>query len=473
MSRELLIAASPGELWAADCIDGKLAALRVLRPGRRGRVGELILGRVVALRPELPAVLVDIGLDRPAFLSAEDTVPRGDIARLHEGQAILVQVRKEARADKAPGLSMRVRLRGRLLELMPTRPGITAAKGFDAAARERLSGLLAAVSGPEQGFALRPGAATASPTEIEHEADALRARWRALEDAVRAARAPEVLEDPAASLETLLDEFADTFPDAVVIDDRAVFAEARSWFLSYDPALARRLILHRESSPLFEHYGIAEEIALALAPNVPVMGGGGLTIEHTAAAILIDVDSGGGGRRREAADAILALNTAAAAEVARQIRLRNLAGPIVIDFIGMRRTGDRDRVRAALAAALAAALIADADIELLGWTRLGHFELTRRRLHASPVELLFERAPGAGLVKRPVTVALEALWTLARAAAASPARAPALHVHPEVAAALDGEAGPARHQLEERLGRAVAVIADPTRPRASFDIRLG
>jgi ribonuclease G len=166
---------------------------------------------------------------------------------------------------------------------------------------------------------------------------------------------------------------------------------------------------------------------------------------------------------------MLAANLAAAQEAARQIGLRNLAGPIVIDFVGMRDRRDRDRVRAALTAALAD----DGDAEVLGWTRLGHLELVRKRRHAPLAELLFERLPGGGLAKTPLTVALEALRVLAREAAAAPVRAPVLHVHPEVATALSGEAGVARRELEGRLGRAVDIVAEPGRARDGFDIVLG
>ena len=122
MSSELLLSSSPGELWAALVRDGALEGLRVLRAGRSGRVGEVLLGRIVALKPELPAALVDIGLDRPGFLSAEDAQPGAGLAGLQEGQAVVVQVTKEARGDKATGLTLRLRLAGRLLALTPGRP---------------------------------------------------------------------------------------------------------------------------------------------------------------------------------------------------------------------------------------------------------------------------------------------------------------------------------------------------------------
>src|SRR6185437_15914840 len=395
VSGTLLIAASPGELWAALVAGERLRELRVFRAeAGRGRVGEVVLGRVVALKPELPGALVDIGVARPAFLSAEDATP--GFAALTEGAAIIVQVTKEARADKAVGASMRLRLGGRFVDLTPGRAGVSATKAVPPAERERLLAALREIAGAGEGFVLRTAAAPTA-ADLAADAESLRARWRAIEAARTRAEAPASLEPPPAPLAMLLAAYAPAMPEAIVIDERAAFAEARLWLTRHSPALVERLSLHREQPPLFEHYGVAGDIAAALSPRVLLPEGGALTIELTAAATMIDVDSGGAARGRGAASAILAV-------------------PIAIDFVGMRDRRDRDRVRAELTEALAD----DADTEVLGWTRLGHLELVRKRRHAPLAELLFERAPGGGLVKTPLTVALEALRALAREAAAAP-----------------------------------------------------
>lgn len=468
MSGALLIACSPGELWAALVAEDDLAALRVLRDGAGARAGDLFLGRVAALKPELPAALVDIGAERPGFLSAEDAASLAAFAALHEGQAVTVQILKEARADKAAGLSMRPRLAGRLIELMPARDGIDAQKGLDEEERQRLAGLLGTIARPGEGFLLRRAAAGASAEALTEEAEALRARWRRIEaESRRAGAAPRPLEESASPIVLALEEFAPASPEAVVIDDGGAYAEARRWLARHRPALVERASLYRGTVPLFEEHGIAGDIAAVLAPRVPLAGGGRLIIEETAAATMIDVDMGGaGGRGRDAARAILAANLAAAKEVARQIRLRGLAGPIVVGFIGMRRE-QREQVREALAAALAG------EAELLGWTRLGHLELVRKRRQAPLAELLFERTPEGGRVKTPLTVALEALRAMARAAATAVPRAPVLHLHPEVAAALDGPGRTARQELERRLGRPIGIVGEPGRARETFDLRLG
>jgi Rne/Rng family ribonuclease len=466
VTRRLLISASPGEIWAVLAENGRATLLRVLRPERPGRVGDVILGRLVALRPELPAALVEIGLERPAFLSAEDAPPPARLGELREGQAVVVQIITEARADKAAGVSLRPRLAGEFLDLVPTRPGIAAGRGLAAPARARLVAGLRDLVAPGEGAVLRGAAAEASSAGLAADLAALRRRWEAITAAKEGRVPPALLEAAAAPLETLLQEVATDAVEQIIVDERAAFANIRDWLHRHRAQLIESVALHRETAPLFEHESVDADVASALAPRVALAGGGALTIDIAAAATLIDVDSGGTAPRgAKAADAALAVNLAAAEEVARQIRLRNLAGPIVVDFIGMRARGHRDRVRDALAEALAG------DAEMLGWTRLGHLELVRARRHASVTETLFEREAGGGLMKTPLTTAFEVLRRIDRLR--DPGAAPSVRVHPEVAKALADDAAAARRALEARLGRAIAVIAEPGRARDSFDIGDG
>lgn len=374
MMRRLLLAISPGEIWAALTENNELIGLRLARAHGTARPGDLYLGRVVALRPELPAVLVDIGEGRPAFLSGED-MPRG--TKLREGEAVTVRVLKAARADKAAGLTMKL------------------------------------------------------------DTD---------EQKVAAAGAPpKLLVQRETSLASLLKEFS---ADEIVIDDTAALAEAKR-------NATGAVTLHNGATPLFEAEGIAAAIKSAVAARVALPKDGAITIEATAAAILIDVDGGRGGA--------LAANLAAANEIGRQIRLRDLSGPIVIDFIGMKERGQRARVEAALKEAVGE------GAQYLGWTRLGHFELVLKRQRASLTELLFEQRPGAASVKTALTVALDALRQLQRESRAAPGKRFGLLVHPEIATCLEREAGEARCDLETRLGHAVKIIAE-ARPRDSVAV---
>ena len=397
MSRTLFLRVSPGEVWAALAEEGALEGLRVLRSFAAGEAGGIYLGRVVALRPELPAALIEIGLDRPGFLDARDADPRRGLSGLTEGAALILELIKEPRADKAAGL--------RVLRANDPRRG-------------------------------------------------------AAEAAARSLSPPARLDAPLSPVVAALRAFLGLGLDRILIDDRAGFAEARAC-LAARAEPSPRLELYSGSEPLFEEAGLAGAIDALLQPQLALACGGTLHIEATHAASLIDVDSGKA--------PALAANLEAAREAARQIRLRNLGGPIVIDFVGMRNAANRAKVLSAFKDALAA----DPEkIDLLGWTRLGHVELTRRRHEASLAEVLLEPAPGGPLRKTAITLALEALRAAAREARAHPGRALMLAAHPAVIAALTSAEGQgARAMLEASLGRPLALAAEAGLPREAFDIR--
>jgi ribonuclease G len=265
-----------------------------------------------------------------------------------------------------------------------------------------------------------------------------------------------------------LEALVDDALDEILVDDAMVLAETRAWLSREHPRMAARVTLHRGPGALFEAAGLAESVADLLELRVGLPGGGRLTIEPTAAATLIDVDSGSlEGERTGGEDALLAMNLTAAAAVARQIRLRGLAGALVVDFIALRRRAHREQLLHTFRAALEAEV---PDAQLLGWTRLGHAELTRPRRRAPLHEIVFEGTAYGGYVKTVLTVALEALAMVERRVAAEPARAPELRIHPAVAAALAAEAAPALQALETRIGRKIAVLAEPGRARDAFDI---
>ncbi|HEY1506508.1 MAG TPA: ribonuclease E/G, partial [Stellaceae bacterium] len=340
MSRTLACQVSPGEVWAALEEDGELIGLRVAREG--DVLGGVFLGRIVALRPELPAVLVDIGAGRAGFLDARDVDRKRGIEGLTEGQALIVEVTKAARADKAAGLRV-----------------------------------------------LRAGDA----------------RRDACEAAACDATPPARLDQPEPAIVRAVRPLLKGDIERVLVDERGAMIALRRAY----PAFAERLVFYGDDMPVFEGLGIAELVDAVLQPRVALPGGGAIFIEATHATTMIDVDGGTRGA--------LAANRIAAAAIARQIALRNLAGPIVIDFVNLKSREDRDKVTAALKNALAANNDA---LELLGWTKLGHFELIRPRHEPPLAELLFEQAADGKWRKTAQTIALEALRSLAREAAARP-----------------------------------------------------
>ena len=447
MSGELLITAGPGEWRAALLKDGVPVELFVERGDWR-EAGSIHLGRVRRLLPALGAMLVDIGDDRPAFLRAREVLPRG--RQLDEGERVIVQILREAQGGKAARLTTSVALRGALVELRWGRPGIRGGETLSSADRANLS----AVAGEAAAGVrlLRPEPLDALIAEVMD----LNRRWRDILD--RAVRlAPPARLDPPLSFGAALAARLPAAPGQILVDDPAIVPELRGVFpdtvMQHKPEAEWPV----ELDAVFDQ-GLAETVGLA--------GGGSIHFEAARTAVLIDVDSG-----TPATGSLettgLAFNLAAAEIIARQIRLRNLGGGIVIDFVGLEDRKLRERVRYTLAEAL---MPDPARPQILGWTRLGHIELVRPRRGRPLAEALLKPRPGGALVKTAVTMAHEVLRALRREARAQPGRRWHLTVTPDVAAALAGVAAAALRAIEERFGRTIAIEADPSLGRDRFQI---
>jgi Ribonuclease G/E len=430
VTRTLLLAAGPGEARAALLEEDEVVELRVERAAA-ARVGEVCLGRVVAVLPGMEAALVEIGAEKPALLERKHA-----LAPFHEGQALVVQVVREARAEKGAALTARLAIGGTFLVLTPGRPGVRVPT-------ELQGEVLRRALGPKlqegEGVNLREGAAGAELPALEADLARLRARWSEMRARAEAA-APGPLESPPSPLHRLAAEaLGEWTPASIRAESPRVAAALRGQVgVAVEPGV-RALV--------------DEAVEAALAPVVKLPAGGSLAFEPTRAATVIDVDGGG-------AKSLLDANKAAAHEVARQIRLRNLGGQILVDFISMEGAARRQAVLDTLAQALKRD---PARPHALGWTRMGLVELTRRRRRPALAELLTEPAARR---KTALTVALEALAAAERGAGTRPV----LRVHPEVAAALAGPASAARAELEARLHVPLAVEVGPGLDREAFEL---
>jgi ribonuclease G len=444
---ELLITAGPGEWRAALLEDGVPVELFVERGDWR-EAGSIHLGRVRRLLPALGAMLVDIGDDRLAFLPAREVLPRG--RQLDEGERVIVQIRREAQGDKAARLTTSVALRGTLVELRSGRPGL---RGGDTLSSADRANLFAIAGGAAAGVRLlRPESIDTLIAEVMD----LNRRWGDIRD--RAARlTPPARIDPPFSFAAALAARQPAAPSQILVDDPAIVPELRCIFPD-------TVIQHKpEAEWPVELDAVFDQ---ALAETVGLTGGGSVHFEAAQAAVLIDVDSGS--PETGSLETVgLAANLAAAEVIARQIRLRNLGGGIVIDFVGLENRKLRERLRDTLAEAL---MSDPAGPQILGWTRLGHIELVRPRRGRPVAEALLKPPPGRGLVKTAVTIAHEALRALRREARAQPGRRWHLTVNPDVAAALAGVAAAALRAIEERFGRAIAIETDPSLDHDRFQI---
>ena len=461
MARELLISTGPGE-WRAALLEKGVPVELFVERGDRNEAGSIHLGRVRQLVPALGAALVDIGGDRPAFLPQGEVLPRGK--RLDEGERVVVQIRREAQAGKAPRVTMATILRGGLVELIIGRPGSADGAALLAQlaptltlprSRGRESTSLPRGNGGGEGWGLRflePAPADALAAEVA----ALARRWYDILD--RATRLdPPVRLHPAASFAAALAGSLSAVPDEILVDDPAAIPDLRA-------AFSNSTVTHLpETEWPIDLDAVFDE---ALSATLALPGNGSVHFEATRAGMLIDVDTGTSETGSPERIGLIA-NLAAAAAIARHIRLRNLGGGIVIDFVGMDSRPAREKLRAAFAAALTSDPGAP---QLLGWTRLGHFELVRPRRGRRLAEALLEPRPGGALVKTAVTVAHEALRALRRAARAQPGRRWRVIVAPEVAAALAGAAADAVRQAEQRFARNIAIEPDSGYQRERFQI---
>lgn len=429
MATEILYSWGPGENRLALVRDGRLADLVLVRPDLLA--GAVVLGRVVEVAPKLGAVFVDIGQDKPGYLQGKG---------LTQGALVLAQVKADAQGGKGATLTTEVSLNGRCLAYAPFRPGLAVSRKLAEERRELLLERLEPLVAEEEGVVVRTHATSAAEGELETELEGLRAQWQAILAAEKQGRAPAVLWRPDPLLRLLADNPG---VSRVLVDDAALLNAARAAFAGP--------VEHYRDGPLFDLYDSEDAIQAALDPVAPLACGGRVTIEPTAALTAIDVDSGG-------ASAIEA-NNQAVSVIARQLRLRNIAGQIVVDFVS---TGKGKGPVLKLAAALKQAVARDAvATHVIGVTPLGLVELTRERKGPSLFELTQERGIGPSAD----AVALSALRRVMSEARARPGRALALVVAPDVASALYHRAA-AVAEVEERLGRKLAVRAEAGRRRA-------
>ena len=354
---------------------GRLAELQIVRRDRPSLVDGVFLGRLERVMPELDAAFVDIGTGRSGFLRAEDRA--GIDGWPPPGAPVLAQVRNEGEGDKGPRLSMNIAVSGRYLVYHPLGSGVSFSRRIEGESeRERLAGHVAELL--EGGVILRTAAAGAPAAVLQTDAARVMERWEtirrraldALPPADLSARIPGE-RDP---VERLLRDFGASLEE-VILDDRAM---ARSLQDEMDRRKESiRVRWHNGPMPVFDIDDVAGQIDTALAPRIALESGVEVLFEPGETLCAIDVDSAGaGGRQGRAPRRPVEVNLEAAPAIAQQLRLRNIAGAVVIDFVTMRSAYDRDKVQAALAEALREDPVPS---QVYGFTRLGHLELTRAR----------------------------------------------------------------------------------------------
>jgi ribonuclease G len=493
MSIEILVNVAPREIRAALLDNGALQELFIERASRRGLVSNLYKGRVSRVLPGMQAAFLEIGLARTAFLHVADILApppdpgndaqdearpsEADIRTLvREGDELLVQVVKDPLGTKGARLSTHVSLPSRYLVYMPrgTRVGVSSRIESEEE-RERLRslvGTLARESGVGGGFIVRT-AALGAPLEALHaDMQYLQRLWAHVRE--RALATPSgnlVHEDLPLSLRVLRDELRDDVR-RVLVDSPAEFARMQQFARSFMPEYADCIELHQAPRPIFDLHGVEEEVSRALEPRVPLKSGGYVVIQQTEAMTTVDVNTGGYVGHRNLEETIFRTNLEAAVAIARQLRVRNLGGIIVLDFIDMQEPDHR----LALLEALQAALATDrAQTHIASISPLGLIEMTRKRTRESLEHLLCVACPqcqGRGYVRTPETVSHEVFRELVRQSRQFNSDELVVLAHQDVVAWLQDEEAAVLAELETAVGRPIRLQAEPLYAIDHYDVVL-
>jgi ribonuclease G len=483
VTEEILVNVAPQETRVAVIEQGVTQEVHVERAASRGLVGDIYMGRVTRVVPGMQAAFVDVGGERTAFLHAADIrgVPRGaDAARpiervLAEGQSLMVQVVKDPIGTKGARLSTQISIAGRYLVYLPQDPHIGISQRIEgeeerAHLREKLRQLLP----PEEqgGYIIRTVAETATERELRSDLDYLRRLWGGIRDRAAAA-APRALlyQDLGLALRVLRD-FVHDETARILVDSHGACRKMIEFGQDFTPGVAERVEHYGGERPLFDLYGVEDEIEKALARRVDLKSGGYLVIDQTEALTTIDVNTGGFVTGRSFDDTIFRTNLEAAQVIARQLRLRNIGGIIVIDFIDM----DAGEHRNAVLNELRKALARDrTHMAVNGFTGLGLVEMTRKRTRESLAQVLCEPCAvcgGRARLKTPQTVCYAILRELERDARQFNAREyRILAAQPVIDLLLDEEAQ-ALAMLSDSIGKPVSLQAEPAYNQEQYDIIL-
>jgi len=484
VSEEVLVNITPQETRVAVVHAGAVQELLIERAASRGLVGNIYVGRVARVLPGMQSAFVEVGLERAAFLHvadiweerrANDEPAKPIEQRLAEGQPLLVQVAKDPIGTKGARLSTQVSIAGRLLVYLPQDPHIGISQRIeDEGGRQALRDKVKALLPPEEkgGFIIRTLAEGASDAEFAADIAFLRHLWTDIRARALGAPPPLLVHQDLSLAQRVLRDMVTEATDVVRVDSRENFHKLAAFAETYTPQLRARLEHYAGERPLFDLYNVEPEIEKALSRRVDLKSGGTLFIDQTEAMTTIDVNTGGFVGSRNFDDTVFKTNLEAAQAIARQLRLRNLGGIVVLDFIDMQS----EEHRAAVLEEFKRALARDRTrMTVNGFTGLGLVEMTRKRTRESLAHVLCEPCPtcgGRGEVKTAVTVCYEILRELLREARAFQAREFRILASQGVIDLFVEEEAPSLEMLSTFIGKPVSMQVEASYTQEQFDIVL-
>jgi ribonuclease G len=517
MSAELIINSSLHETRVALVENGQVAELHVERSSDRGIGGSIYKGRVVRVLPGMQAAFVDIDLEKAAFLYVNDVYhPMGDIEqlllnscevdgdeekseeveedveqdelkevldlqrgysnvpiedRLQEGQEILVQVAKEPIGHKGARITTHITLPGRHLVFMPTMDHVGVSRRIEnEKERKRLRDLMCEIKPLHCGFIVRTVAEGAEPEKLQAEVDFLLKLWQTIQRRSEHASVPSlVYQELDVTLRAVRDLFTKEV-DRLVIDSEAEYRKILNFIETFMPALESAVELYEGEEPIFDAYNIEMEVQRALSKKIWLKSGGYIVIEATEALTAVDVNTGRYVGKRNLEETILKTNLEAVKEIAYQLRLRNIGGIIIIDFIDMEKESNREKVCNALKEAMRKD---KSKTNILHMSDLGLIEMTRKRTRESVGQVLCEPCfycEGEGYLKSKQTVCYEILRDLERDRRDLFGLNIMVMAHPEVASLFCDEERAPLERMEERLHARIVVKGEPNLHLEQYEI---
>lgn len=492
--QDILINWAPQETRVAVVENGAVQELHVERTLERGLVGNIYAGRVARVLPGMQSAFIDIGLERAAFLHVADVhvnggTPRNDhapgsapptpIERLvFEGQTLTVQVIKDPIGTKGARLSTQISIAGRLLVFLPQDDhiGISQKIGSPELREQLRTRMQALVGKPEEGggggFILRTNAEEATDDDLADDIAYLRKTWTAIRERSFKSPAGTLLHQDLSLVERVLRDLAHDDTQSIRIDSKMQFDALRAFGEQFTPSSVSRLELYKGERPIFDLFNIDEEITKALARRVDLKSGGYLIIDQTEALTTIDVNTGGYVGARNFDDTIFKTNLEAAGAIARQLRLRNLGGIIIVDFIDMAREEHQNAVLAEFRKQLARDRT---KITVSGFTQLGLVEMTRKRTRESLAHMLCEPCPtceGKGQVKTPRSVCYDILREILREARQFNPKEFRVIAAPSVVEMLLDEESQHLAGLSDFIGKPISLQAEAMGSPEQYDIVL-
>jgi ribonuclease G len=485
VTEEILINVTPQETRVAVTGSGVVQELLIERSASRGLVGNIYMGQVARVLPGMQSAFLEMGLERAAFLHVADIWEQrkaitGEPAKpiekiLAEGEPLLVQVAKDPIGSKGARLSTQISIAGRLLVYLPYDPHIGISQriedeGGRQALRDRLKELVPADE--KGGFIVRTLAESATEEELRADLEYLRHLWKVIRERSLGAAPPQLLYQDLSLAQRVLRDMVTSQTTRVLIDSRENFQKLAAFAQNYMPQVRGKLEHYTGERPLFDLYNIETEIEKALSRRVDLKSGGYLIIDQTEAMTTIDVNTGGFVGSRNFDDTIFKTNLEAAQSIARQLRLRNLGGIIIVDFIDMESQEHRSAVLEEFRRALARDRT---RMSVNGFTALGLVEMTRKRTRESLAHVLCQPCPtcdGRGEVKTAHTVCYEILREILREARAFNAREYRVLASQPVIDLFQEEESASVAMLSDFIGKPISMQVETSYSQEQFDIVL-